>query len=272
MPKTNDGKQYVCLWPTEGTKKNFISHNWCDKTTWTTTAVRVVDEVATHVSGNLVYSVASGSIIDTYHGKITNEDYLLSPGGNSYRVVVKVNDVSKAEQDPHYGSGGDYTVNYHSGTVTFLSALQPEDVVKVTYHYASGSDFILKPDAGKVLKVKRIEVQFSKNIVLKDSVKFQLYIGANPVGNPFVYKTMNDYINESNGSHPVIPAMGVSGSNPTTDWRNMSYDSVIYSWDYQAMTELKSSLSASIKIFLDHHTPFGGDTATATFYCFSENE
>jgi hypothetical protein len=265
---TSKGMPVVSIWPTEGTRKTFITGNWCDKTTWYQKAVRVVDEVATcnNVGTYTQYGVSHTYLIDTYHGKISQEDFLKDASNNSYRVVVKVNDVVKTEQDPHLGSGGDYTINYATGVVTFLSPLLLTDVVKVTYHYANGSEFVVKPDAGKVLKIRTAEVQFTKDIVITDTVKFQLYVGGSPYTDPVTYKTLMDYINEANGAYPEIAAMGGSS------WRNLPQAVVTFPWNYQAVTELKSSLGMEIRIKLEHELPFTGTTATATFYCLSENE
>lgn len=267
-PVTPDGKAVVSMFPTEGTRTTIITPNWCDRTTWYQQATRVID--ATPTGGLIAFQLAHTNIVDTYHGKITGEDFLKDASNNSYRVVVKVNDVIKAEQDPHVGSGGDYVIDYTTGIITFQSTLNANDVVKVTYHYAGSSEFVIKPATGKLLKIRRAEVQFSDNIVLTDSVRFQLYIGGAPYGDAVVYKTMMDYINEANGSLPSIQSLGVpqQGSN----WRAMTTPVVTFPWDYTAMTELKSSIGMEIRIKLEHDVPFDGDVATATFYCLSENE
>jgi hypothetical protein len=267
-PTSSEGKPLVVQWPTEGTRKTFITGNWCDKTTWYQKAVRVVDEIAdcTNAPTYTTYQVDQTHLIDTYHGKISGEEYLKDSSNNSFRVVVKVNDVTKTEQDPHTGSGGDYTVNYVTGVITFLSPRLITDVVKVTYHYANGSEYVIKPEAGKILKIRTAEVQFTKDIVLTDTVRFQLYVAGNPYGDAVVYKTLMDYINEANGAYPEISSMGGNG------WRGLPQNVVTFPWNYQAVTELKSSLAMEIRIKLEHDTPFTGTSATATFYCLSENE
>lgn len=284
IPKTSDGKPIYSTWPTEGTRKTFITGNWCDKTTWYQKAIRVVDEIANCSNPGVYtsYSVSHLNLIDCYHGKITQEDFLKDGAGNSFRVIVKVNDLQKTEQDPHTGSGGDYSIDYLNGAVTFLSPLQSGDVVKVTYHYQNGSEYVLKPEAGKSLKIKSAEVQFTKDVVITDTVKFQPYGLVDafapqlmpgvpsgtliPLGNPVVYKTLMDYINEANGAYPEIEPMG-GGT-----WRNMAIGTVTFPWNYQAVTEIRSSLGMEIRIKLEHETSFSGTAATATFYCLSEAE
>lgn len=259
------------------TSVTLFSHDWSDKTTWRETAVRVVDEVATDSGDHLTYSVAHTFLIDTYHGKVTGEDYLKDADGHGLRVVVKVNDVAKTEQDPHYGTGGDYTVNYDAGTVTFLSALDPADVVKVTYHYAVSSLFTVAPSEGKVLTVDFVEVQFSADIQLTDSIVFQPYGYVDvfapqlmpgipsgtkiPLGDPLIYKTITDYQNDAIRSYPKYPAIGGNG------WRGCPQEILVMDWDYLRAKPLVASAGMELRIFLQHETPFGGYYATATFYC-----
>jgi hypothetical protein len=284
VPKTSDGKQIFSLWPTEGTRKTFITGNWCDKTTWYQLAIRIVDEVAVCINSPSYtqYAINNNCIIDTYHGKISQEDFLTDIDGNHFRVIVKVNNIEKIEQDPHYGTGGDYTVDYVSGIINFFLGLQPEDVVEVTYYCQNGSEYVIKPELGKKLKIKSAEVQFTKDIVITDSIKFQLYGFVDvfapqlmpgvpsgtliPLGNPVIYKTLMDYINEANGAYPEISAMG------GTSWRGMAVSTVTFPWNYQAVTELKSSAGMEIRIKLEHDSAFIGTAATAAFYCLSEDE
>ena len=121
IPKTEDGKPIVSFWPTEGSKSTYISHDWTDRTTWTTGAVRMVDEVPTRLGLGYppgTYRVAHNAVIDTFHGKITDEDFLKDAAGNSFRVVVTVDGVMKLEADPDDG-GNDYSIDYALGTITF---------------------------------------------------------------------------------------------------------------------------------------------------------
>jgi hypothetical protein len=284
QPKTSDGRLRVAQEKGDGKKVTLFSHDWTDPTTWTTKAVRVVDEVATDEGAHTVYDLAHVNIIDTYHGKITNEDYVKDASGNSFRVIVKVNNTTKTEQDPHYGSGGDYTINYETGKVTFLSALAAEDEVKVTYHYANGSEYVLKPSADKVLRISLVECQFSADVEITDTVVFQpwgyvdvfapQYLQANggpytpgtliPLGDPIRYKSMTDYQNDAVRSYPAYPALGGSG------WRGSPQEIIIFDWDYLAETPLHSAYGMEIRISLEHDVPFGGWYATATFYGTSE--
>jgi hypothetical protein len=264
-------------------KLTFITPNWCDKTTWYCGSVEIEDEIATDSGDHTTYSVAHQNMIDAYHGKITFEGQLRDDDGSNYRVTVKVNGVKKTEQDPHLVSGGDFIVNYVAGTVTFLTALQPGDVVTVTYHYAQKATFVVKPAAGKRLYIGSVEVQFSEDIVMNDTFVFQAYglvdvfapqlmpgvpSGTKiPLGDPLVYKTMVDLLNDSNDSHPAYPALG--GSN----WRALKKPAYIFTWEYAVgLTCLEARYGMEIHIDLEHDIPCSGAFGTATLYCTSEDE
>jgi hypothetical protein len=214
-----------------------------------------------------------------YHGKIFGEDSLKSSDGYSYKVSVKINDVAKTEQDPHYGVGGDFTVNYTDGYIDFISEQNPADTITVTYFYQNGSRFTLKPSSGKEYKLTLAEVQFSTDIILTDTVVFQTYgyagVFAPQLGLPYntliaiqtyKYKTIQDYIVDSIKSHPLINAIGGSG------WRGMNYDIVIFDWDYVSSAVLYSAYGMETRVYLEHNIPLQGSYSTATFYCTVDNE
>ena len=265
------------------TRCTIYTSNWCDKTTWYQEATRVVDEVTTDSGDHTTYNLEHTHVIDTYHGKITQEDFLVDGDSNSYRVVVKVDSEVQTEQDPHLGTGGDYTVNYSAGTITFLAALAGTETVEFTYHYAGSATFTIKPNAGKALKMDITEVQFSVDVELTDSVKFQAYGFVDvfapeltptpypsgtliPLGDPNVYKTMQDFLNDSVRTYPQYKAFGGFG------WRGMSADSCVMDWDYVSSTFLSSAAGMEIRISLEHDVEFGGTFATASIYCIVEDE
>jgi len=284
IPKTADGKPYVTIWPTEGSRVTVVSHNWCDPTTWYTSAIREVEQECIDSGDHLTYNVESGPIIvDAFHGKISNEDELKDADGNSYRVTVTVNDTPVTEIDPHT-LVGDFTVNYLDGKITFATARAPSDVVLITYHLVTNSIWKIAPNPGTILKITNVEAQFSTDVEVNDTILFQarglvdvfaphLVAPGGPIpsgtiiplGSPLRYKTLMDFINEANGNYPIIPAMG-------TNWRGIPQPIVTFPWDYAAMTSLPSATKMEIEIRLEHDTPFGGAVATAAFYCLSEVE
>lgn len=284
-PKTTDGRIKQAIGKGDSSRTNFYSHNWCDKTTWYEQAIRVVAETATDDGAHTVYSLAHANVIDIYHGKLTLEDTLKDASNNSYRVVVKVNNVTKTEQDPHTASGGDYVIDYLLGKITFLSALSGDDVVTATYHYATGSRFTMKPLAGKMLAMDMAECQFSADVVINDSVLFEVwgnveafapqYLQSNggpyPVGyklllQKFVYKGIQDFMNDSFRAYPTYPAIGGDS------WRGAAQPTIVFDWDYLASTNIKASQGVELRCYLQHDAVFGGTFATVTFYSTSQPE
>lgn len=267
-------------------KITLITPNWCDQTTWHQGSTYVEDATATDSGDHTTYTLAHQYLIDTYHGRITFEDYLKDSAGRNYRVVVKVDGQVKTERDPHLGSGGDYEIDYVQGKIVFFQTLTGSEVVTATYHYAASSTFTLKPTAGKKLILNQVEVQFSEDIEMNDSVVFQAYGYVQvfapqlmeppynlpsgtliPLGDPLVYKTIGDLINDSNHSYPAYPVIG--GSN----WRAQKKATYIFAWDYTVgATYLYSTYGMEVRISLQHEAPCGGSYATATMYCTSEDE
>ena len=288
VARTESGKVITSIWPTEGSRKVIVSHNWTDKTTWYQGATRVVQETPTATTPGTLYTLANQFVIDTYHGKLWDEDYLKDSAGNSYRPVVEVNTgsgwVAKTEVDPH-SSSGDYTVNYAAGTITFSPTIPTDAQVRVTYHYAGGSTFTIAPAPGKVLKLTAAETQFASNVSMTDTVDFTAYGyvevfapqycttngGPYPPGTKIPlrntrYKTMYDFQAESNLALPTIPTVGGNG------WRGIQNPIVVFSWNYGAAIPLYYSMGMEIRMKLQHDVPFTGEFATASVYSLSEDE
>lgn len=279
-----DGRTRVSSEKTSASTVTFYSHNWCDRTSWYEKSIRVI-ETATNTGDNLSYKLSHINIIDSYHAKYTNEDFIKNTDGYSYRVSVLVDGYSKTEQDPHYGSGGHFTVNYVDGYINFFTAQNPASTVSVTYHYATNSIFTIKPAAGKALRLGVAEVQFSDDVEINDSVLFQpygfvevfapQYCTTNggpyppgtkiPLGNPLIYKCIQDYLNDSKKSYPTYPALGGNG------WRGMPRPCIIMDWEYEGDKVLRYDYGMEIRVYLQHDTVFGGEYSTVTFYCRSED-
>jgi len=260
--KTSRGFDRVQADPPEGARLQVVSQNWCDPCTWYTEAIQITDEVLTDSGNGLTYTSSHAHWIDTYHGRLTGETYL----DTSNKAIVKVGGVTKTEDTP-FGPGGDedFSIDYATGSVTFHGA--PGGRVTATYRHQNGSMWKIAPLSGKVLRVTDVEVQFSSDVVINDSIIFSLYVGGNPYGSPTIYKTMQDFINEACGSFPSIPALGGAS-------RGTQQTIHVFAWPYKerATTDLKSSLEMEIRISLQANKKFGGDAAVATFYGVSENE
>lgn len=280
--RTDDSRLRVAFEKSDLSKLNIISPNWADRCTWWYDSVKVEDEIATYGSETGRWNLENSYLIDVFHGRISDEVDL-----ESYRVSVSVNGVEKHEQDPHTGEG-DFLVNYEEGYLTFDPPISSGSEVKVSYHYENGSKFVIKPAHGKHLLINAVEVQFSDDTEMRDTVVFQPVGYAsifNPEFNPNtddpfelfpipngksgggskVYKTMYDFINESTYSYPRYKA-----ASPGT-WRGFDHEIIIVSWDYTTSTRLFSGYGMQINVFLQHDVPMGGQYCTAAFYCTSDD-
>jgi len=284
-PKSPDGKTRVAIEKGTIPKKNFYTHNFVDRTSWYSRSVRVENELATR-TGVGVYQLAHTFVIDTGHGKVFQER-VLREGSNSYRVLVTVDGVPQVERDPHYASpqpGEHFTLDYATGTITFLADPGEGAEVRTTYYYATTSEFILRPDTGKQLNIIRAEAQFSVPINPLDTVIFEVrgYAGVfapHLVGQnilqatdkvpleSFYYQTLGDYQADAMASYPTYPPMGEPGN-----WRSIPYPVTVFDWAYNEATPISDRAGMEVAVFLEHDVPFEGFLASVTFYCSQVDE
>lgn len=263
------GNQMVVVEPRSDIKTNIFSHNWCDKCSWYQGSVKATNEVLADSGNGLTFNSDHDFWIDLTHGRLTDEDRLVatSEAGSNWIPTVKVNDVEQS-------SG--YTINYESGDVTFSSS-QSGNTVKATYWYAGNGDFTVSAAADKIFEILRVEIQFSKNIVLNDTMVFtpmgyagvfapQLVPGTYAptdiiqIDYPNKYKGPKDYLNESNGSFPVVPAFG-----------GLNNDVLILVWDYLSRTNIVGNYGMRIVLGTENNNAHTGEIATATFYGVTRN-
>lgn len=270
-----------------------FSVNWADQASWFPASTRVTNQALVCCSEDRrCWAMMHRHIVDLCHSKITEEDKVSAP----YLTYVRVNGVLKAENDPHNGVG-DYEVDYRAGMVVFGTPVPAEHTVVADYSVASDSTFIIAPLPGKVLRIQEAEAQFSADADMRDSVVYQVWgyaqvlaamagvsldqltaamgLPANslqpttkvPFGKPLVYKSIRDFINQANGNFaPLVPFGG-------TNWRGMGQQtSLCLPFSYKGAKTLPSSKGMEIRVSLQHHQPFGGTWATATFYALSEPE
>lgn len=285
-PRTSTGAPLVVLEPkTDGSTFNALTCNWCDKTTWYFTSVKVTEGTLTNSGDLITFTSPHPFWIDLHHGKITQEQRI---NGTNYGTSVKVDGVLKSENSLE-AQDGDYSVDYAAGTVTFNAALQEGAVVTATYNYATNSIWKLVPSSGKKVAIRAVEVQFSLDVGLTDTAVFEIYglvdvfapqlLEANggpyPTGTKIPiqsnkYLRMHNYIDEAQQAYPNIPALGGSG------WRGMQQAMHLFRWPYTdsfgQYVEIKSSLGMELWIYLESHVPFAGERAVATLYARSEDE
>lgn len=268
-PKSPSGVPLVEPHPREGSSLVIVTHNWCDKCTWYTQSTRVDPaEELTDSGDGLTFNSAHANWIDLTHGRMYGEDKIAS----SYLPVVKIDGVVATERAPFADSGGDFTINYVTGAVTFFSS-QTGNTITAEYSYAGGSNFIIAPTTGKALRIEKSEVQFSTDIDIKDTIRFQPWVynpadlpNKVPYGDPTVYKHIRDFIDEAEGVYPKVPAIGGSSG------RGLSQEHCVFPFNYKTMKVLNDSQGAEISVSLDSDLVFGGEFATATFYCTSKDE
>lgn len=255
-----------------GRRCDFYTPNFCDRTTWYQDSLRVENEVLVDNGSHQIFNLATPCFVaDLKHGKVFAEDELVE----EYGTVVKVNDVIKTENKPGK-TDGDFSINYSTGAVTFNSPLAEGVTVKLTYSKTQTSLFKVKPPTGKKLRIGYVEVQYSKNIGLTDTLIFQLWGLADvfapgqfppgtliPISGPEKYKTISDFICDAEKSYPIIPTFGQGDS-----WRMMTQERVIFRFDYtqRASTDIISSAGMEIRIWLENDVPFNGEYAVGTFY------
>lgn len=284
---TADGRLRVAIEKSSIDSITYYSHNWCDKTTWYTMSTKVTNEVPVNSGDDLTFNLTNTDIIDLYHGKVQDEDDLVDSNDDSYLAIVTLDTVAQVEEDPHHrhitsAAHGDYVIDYEAGTVTFHSAVNPASIVRVSYYYATTSEFKIVPPTNNTIQIESVELQFSQNITIRDTTQFITYGSVDDfapelLDNPYpsgtiiplrtkLYKTLYNYIGGSMRSYPAIPPLSIS------TWRGMQDPVSIFDWDYQRGLVLDSSKGMSITIKLEHNEEFGGSHASVTFYCSREEE
>lgn len=287
LQKDSIGNIKITSQPRSGSGLTYISHNFCDSKTWWMNAIKHTDITLSPKVGGVydVYSFAH-NLIDTGNGKITFEDRPMDVLNNEYiRPVIKKNGATiEFNPVPSTGVGGNsYSINYITNEITFTPALISTDVVTATYYSVNDSTAVIKPLPSKKLRIEKVECQFSKNIDFGNRwLVFQPYVYLTaygvPVayGDPAIYKSIKDYMNESNNSSfTVIPSTG-----------ELTQDVYSFVWQYPASKDLLYNTNATLAEFrvyvynpstgskTDSMVAVGGgvaEYATVTFYCLSES-
>lgn len=266
-----------------GERVTLLANNLTDKTSWYADSTKVTDESLGTGDGTTVeFGLQNQFIIDVTHGKITGEDQLVSPDGGSYAPEVKIDGITQNERPFGSSSGGDYVINYRNGSITFESAPPSGASITCTYYYSppdSGSSTYVSPNDGKKLILTTAECMITADVILTDAVIAAVW-AYNPNDPPNkieieaqrgVYKTIKDLINITNGSLPVVPAIGgssVSGGNE----RGSDNDIIQLRWEYSSPIELLSSQGAEIRVYTANHKELQGEHVSFTFYGYETDE
>ena len=278
--KAGDGSGLVQILPTQGRRCDVVTHDFTKRQTWYQESIRVTDGALLDSGDHQTYKQVSDEVwIDLIHGYIYNEDELISAHG----IVVKVDGSVKVQNSP-VGTGGDYSVDCLKGWVTFNTPLAGTETVTATRSVVGSgpraSVFHVVAPTGCVMRNSYVEMQFSIDIVLNDTLCFQLWglvdafapelIPDIPSGTliPLTsverYKTMHNFIVDAEKSYPPIPVFSAPGN-----WRHYTQPVIPFRFDYtsgRTATELVNSAGMEIQVWLENDIPCGGEFAQGTFY------
>ena len=153
-----------------------------------------------------------------------------------------------------------FTIDYQAGSVTFDTALTSTDTVTVDYSYATTSKYTFEPLEGKILRIYRVESQFSAGATLNDSIIYEVFAGTNSVYKS-KYRTAKDFLNTSNLGVQIAP------------FGELTKDIIILPWDYGSSIDLKSSLGMRLEIYLENDIPYSNtEIGTVSLYALVEEE
>lgn len=267
----------------------YVSHNWSDKTTWWTRSIKVTNKalVRDGVDGR-IYDSGEPHWIDVSHGKLYRER---SSDYDDYRVVVTVDGVVKtqttidADAWPNFQTqDGDYEVDFVAGQVKFLADPGASADVRATFYKvnpvlsaAEQSVFVVRPRAGKKIKLEKVEVQFEKGIEIRDTICSAPFI---PVGGGIyvevpgqrgIYQTWDDYLAEAQGNYPVIPGGFIAGK------RGIANDVIQLPWNWVGAKTFDHASGVEIRVWLENgrtFTPPVGSRGmcSVTFYCLEYDQ
>jgi hypothetical protein len=275
-----DSAMPVTIVGREGSETIWSTHNFCDRTTWYGDSLRETYVTLSNSGDNLTFSGSHQYWIDMDHGKVFDEIAIKTDYEHGFSIVVVVAGVTQSAREPFKTTGGDYSVNYRSGSVTFFSPVTSS--VTCSYSYENGSSWYLAPEATKALDFEQAEIQFSQDITMNDSVRFVVegpadifapeLVAGNILPSGYMleieetkYDTIHQMIDEALGSYPTIPAIGGSA-------RGLSSPIYGFPFTYNAVRRLKSSYGLRLRVRLQDDLEFDGERATATFYCVARNE
>jgi hypothetical protein len=299
--RQSDGLPQIAIAPTIGSETIIASHNLCDKCSWFGDSVRVTDEILVDSGDGYTFNSQHTYWIDAISGRFyddegaSNAQKVANPSDpHGYLVVVKVGGVEQTMREPFETSGGDYEVIWETGQIKFFSA--PVEAPVVSYSYAEGSTFYVRPAPGKVLRILRAEADVSIGCVMTDTINYSIFALVDAVapelvsGNivpsgtmisigEAVYKRMGQISAEAQGAYPAIEVLGSSNEELTMsieEFRRKSRGTrtkvQALPFNYSTTRDLSSAAQMEIRVHLKHDRPFIGDTVTITFYCVSKDE
>lgn len=289
--KTRQGDDVpeVAIAPNDGSEWVIGTHNFCDPCTWFGDSVRSVDEVLTDSGDGLTFESTHDHWIDMVSGRMHNDDIwvqiqqILNPSDpHGYQVAVTVDDVPAVMREPFEDEGGDYTVNWHDGKITFFGS-RAGSVVKASYSYATTSTFYVRPFPGKWLVIVDAECDTSTDIVMTDSLVYSSWEldGSEYVKNmEAMFKRAGQIMVEARGCFPEYMAKGATPEElalPTMEEfrlasRGMKYNRQAAPFVYKTAKNLRSQYGQEVRVQSKHHRQIIGEHVTMTFYCLEKDD
>lgn len=264
-----------------------VSHDYTDKTTWYQKSTQVVDEELTPDGPMTTFASANLHWVNPDHPKLYNQSYnrgsppydqvsLWMPDGtlvarSTFRPIIKIDDVVQT-------SG--YSFEYSNGTVIFDDPVT--GTVTATYYYATSSEFIIRPQAGLVWQIPRVEVNTTSSLFLNATTFFQYW--RDPAfefsNQAFMlsempYQSFSQMQASATCGADQYAAMGGSGimaPSAENGWghgyvRGTDQISIIMPWNYRKPFIMTNAQSDAIRIYTtNHNIHLGADYLTATFY------
>ena len=248
-----------------------------DRTTWYQKSVQVTNEILADSGNGLTFTSTNPHWVNIYSLKLTYTYKQIPKRDGTFgkhadwAITVKVDNVAVT-------SG--FTINYAAGTITFDSS-KAGSTVTATYWHNNGithpSEWLLVPLAGKKFIVEHCELQFSVGMQVNDSVRFEIWAGANLA----TYGAFPDYLfdagygqmrAEYRNANDMINAANL-GQGTIAKFGNLTKEVIVMPFNYLQAFSLPSSLGCVFRIYLTQDIPYGDtDIATTTFYTQSVSE
>ena len=270
----------VTLVGRKGTETLWVTHDWTKPTTWYGDSVRIEEEVLANPSGDRkTFVAAHHNIIDMVHGFVYDESSLREdvPHGYHLNVSVSVGGASVTQREPYELTGGDYSVDYESGVVTFFSAIADGANVTMDYSYENGSTWYLRPYEGTYLDITKCKLQFSVPCNMTDALDYTVYGACESFapealeenGGPYPrgtlvplqtteYMRFSQMFDEAAEVCNEVPVIGGEDRGLKTP-----QIALVFEWD--TVRHLTSSDKMELRLKLKHDRAYIGERATASF-------
>ncbi len=249
----NSQRPEVSVVEAEGNFKAYVTHDFTDKTTWYCMSQRIEGETLNLETGK-TYKSTQTHWIDLVNGKVTREDEFSS----GYKEKIYDNGTELTY-------GDDYTVDYVAGKITLDANYTPTGPITADFSYATTSEFIMKPNTGKMLRIEHTELDFTVDVQMS-CVHFQVWV-YDPQNLPnkmqvaeTTYKNEKDILKIANAVTHI------------TKWGALQNDVKRAEFQYARTIDLKDSIGTEMRIVIKDNQPFPGEWGSATLYTTEEDE